>query len=381
MKVTHIITGLGDGGAEGVLYRLCIYDTSLQHTVISLMDNGKYGMKLRNAGIDVRCLNLSRGRVRLSALFRLWFLLLKHRPDVVQTWMYHADLLGGVVARLAGISNIVWNIRHSTLESDRSSRSTILICRFLARLSRYIPRRIIVCAHRAFEVHGAIGYDTGRMCVIANGYDINNFAPDRRARQSLRNHLQVTNDIPLIGMVGRFDPQKDHFNLLFALARLLNQGFDFICVLVGTGLDTDNVELVRQVERLGLQERVRLLGRRDDIPVVMNAIDLHVLSSSSEGFPNVLAEAMACGTPCVTTDVGDAALIVGDTGWVVPSRDPEALAGGIQTSLRIKEDLTNWTARQVAARKRAVDNFNIQKMVAAYHNVWFVSSNQTGINV
>lgn len=330
MHVAHIITGLNDGGAEAVLYRLCTHDEQDRHTVVSLMDEGKYGPVLRKAGIDVHCLHLPRGRLRPAAPWRLWRLLRALDPDVVQTWMYHADLIGGLAARLAGQRAIVWGIHHTTLEPGKSSRATIAIAHVLARLSRRVPCRIAVCAQRAVAVHGELGYDTGRMVVIPNGYDLARFAPDAAARARLRAQWQVPEGVPLLGMVGRFDPLKDHANLIRALGLLKGRGIDVACVLVGTGVDAGNTALRQQIEDAGLSAQVRLLGRRDDVPAVMNALDLHVLPSAGEAFPNVLAEAMACGTPCVTTDVGDAALIVGDTGWVVPPRNPGALAAALE---------------------------------------------------
>ena len=371
MHITHIITGLNDGGAEAVLYRLCSHDTVCRHTVIALMDEGKYGALLRQAGVAVHCLNLPRGQVRLAALWRLWRLLRELRPDVVQTWMYHADLIGGLIARLALGRNVVWGIRHTTLEPGKSSRGTIWIARLLARLSRLVPRRIAVCAHKAVAVHGALGYDTTRMVVIPNGYNLAQFAPDVSARARLRAEWAVPDTLQLLGMVGRFDPQKDHANLLLALAQLRQQGESFRCVLVGTGLTEANSALVHHIEQAGLKEQVLLLGRRNDIPAVMNALDVHVLSSAfGEAFPNVLAEAMACGTPCVTTDVGDAALIVGETGWVVPSQNSVALADAIHAAVCAQKDATAWLARQQAARQRVVVSFSIEKMVLAYHEVW-----------
>lgn len=371
MLVLHIIAGLNDGGAEAVLYRLCKNDVSHRHIVISLMDEGKYGTLLQEAGVLVHCLNLSRGRVNFPAIRALWVLLRYERPDAVQTWMYHADLLGGVVARLAGLRNVVWGIHHTILEPGKSKRGTILTARILAFLSWVVPRRIVVCATKSVSAHGKLGYDKSRMVVIPNGYDLEKFVPSFSDRARLRTKWSVTSDCVLLGMVGRFDPQKDHSNLLMALELLNSMGVNFHCVLVGTELDSDNAAIVRQIDQAGLNARVRLLGQRDDIPAVMTALDVHVLSSSAEAFPNVLAEAMACGTPCVTTDVGDAALIVGDTGWVVPAKNSLLLAEGlVQACMTLKNNPEEWQRRKKAARKRIVENFSIQEMCAIYANVW-----------
>lgn len=381
MNIIHVITGLGDGGAEAVLYRLCANDRSYRHTVISLMDDDKYGPLLREIGVVVYCLNLRRGRFRFRALWQLWRLLRMIKPDVVQTWMYHADFLGGVAARLALIRKVFWGIRHTTLEPGKSSRATMFTVRLLAFFSWVVPYRIILCAHKAVLVHRALGYDTSRMRIIPNGYNLEEFVPNASARQQLRFDLAVSDDLPLLGMVGRFDAQKDHGNLLQALSILSKVERKFCFVLVGTGLSINNTQLVQQIHQAGLQDKVHLLGRRNDISTVMNALDVHVLSSSSEAFPNVLAEAMACGTPCVSTDVGDASIIVGDTGWLVPPCNPQALAEGIQAALRAKDDITAWSNRQLAARQRVVDNFSIHKMVSSYHKVWFASSKQTATMV
>lgn len=370
-KVVHVITGLSDGGAEAVLYRLCTTSTHCQHLVISLMDGGIYGRRLREFGISVYALDLPRGRITPRGLFRLWRLLRRERPDLLQTWMYHADLLGGLVARLAGVRAVCWGIRHSNLEPGRSKGSTILIARLCARLSRLVPQRIVCCAERAATVHQALGYDASRFAIIPNGYDVSFFRPVAQAGQQLRETLGLATNRPVIGLVARFDPQKDHANLIAALARVRLAGWEIETLLVGTDVVPENAILTDLINAASLQESVHLLGRRDDIPALMNALDLHVLSSSfGEAFPNVLAEAMACGTPCVTTDVGDAALIVGETGWVVPPGDPDALAGAILQALCERQNAERWAARKAAARERIVTKFSLDTMVKAYEDVW-----------
>lgn len=368
-SVLHIITGLNDGGAEAVLHRLCAHDVIDRHHVISLMDAGKYGPMLQAQGVPVTYLNMPKGRVTASGLLRLYRLVREQRPDVVQTWMYHADLLGGLAACLAGHRNIVWGIHHTTLIPGRNPRKTIAIAKICAWISRLVPKQILCCAEEAIKVHTALGYDANRMVFVPNGYDLTAFQPDTPAGSSIRSELELGSG-PTIGFVARYDPLKDHDNLLQALSLLKAANLRPTCLLVGTGLEQGNTALVERIMHFGLSDQIRLLGRRGDVPRVMNALDLHVMSSVSEAFPNVLAEAMACGTPCVSTDVGDAAAIVGDTGWIVPPRDPQALADAIALALKTR-DRTDWAERKAKARHHIETRFSIAQMVENYRAVWF----------
>ena len=280
MKIFNIITGLNNGGAETVLYRLCVHDTNYKHTVISLMDEGKYGQLLKEAGVVVHCLNMPAGRVTLSGLYKLFKLIRKFKPNVVQTWMYHADLIGGVIARLAGIKNIFWNIRHTTLEPGKSKRSTIFIAKLCAKLSKRVPKGIVCNAEKAVEIHGSIGYDTSKMTVIANGYDLSNLRAIPNSQAQLKKELGDV--FPLIGMVARFDPLKEHFDLLDAFSIVKKKGVPHKLVLVGNEINTSNIALIEKIELLGLKGEVVLLDQRTDIAAIMNSLDLHILSSSSE---------------------------------------------------------------------------------------------------
>lgn len=370
MNIIHIITGLKDGGAEAVLYRLCKHNTTNKHLVVSLSGSGKYGPMLEAIGVTVITLNMSSGRPSPLAFIRLVKLLISVKPDVVQTWMYHADLLGGLAARMAGIESVFWGVRHSTFETRKSKNTTIWIAKILAKLSWWIPVKIAVCAQRAIDVHEALGYDRRKMCFIPNGYDLTDFKLASDSQSEFKASLNSNLSAPLIGMVGRFDPQKDHANLLDALSILRDRALHFQCVLVGTGLDSTNEDIAKWITQRELADHVHLLGQRNDIPIIMNAIDLLILSSEyGEGFPNVVCEAMACSTPCVVTDVGDAAYIVEDTGWVVPPSDPAALAAAIEAAIMELKG-PNWQNRTQAARNRIQENFSIERMVNEYNRLW-----------
>lgn len=371
LTVYHIITGLENGGAEGALYRLCVNDSVCKHVVVSLGNTGKFGPLLTSSGIEVHCLEMPRGQVTISGLRRLWKLLRRNRPQVVQTWMYHADLLGGVMARLCGIRQVFWGIRHTTFSKEDSSRSARIAAKICARLSRFVPKEIICVANRSAETHVSMGYASSRMRIIPNGYDLDQFSPDPSARGVLGVSLGIDPDVPLLGFVARYNPQKDHPTLLQALRILRERDLNFACLLIGPGVDEENSSLNRLRDTLGLSGYVHLLGPRPDIPLIMSALDLHVMSSSfGEAFPNVLCEAMACGTPCVSTDVGDAAEIVGDNGWIVPPSQPSTLADVLQRAMS-EMGTASFRARQLAGRRRIQERFGIDTMIAAYHMAWF----------
>ncbi|MBH0002713.1 glycosyltransferase [Pseudoalteromonas sp. SWYJZ12] len=370
MKVIHIITGLNDGGAEGALFRLVTASSSeFDHIVISLMDNGKYGDELISLGIKVVTLNMPRGKVTLKALKLLYAELKREKPDVVQTWMYHADFLGGVIAKLSGCKKIFWGIRHSNLSMDVNSKSTIIFARLCAWLSPWIPTKIISCAEEAVLVHKKFGY-RGSFSVVPNGYDTTKFVPNLTLRKLTRSEFNLAEDTPLVGFVARWDPQKDHENLLLAIQIIQTRYPNVCCALIGTGCDTDNIDLISKIQSLGIEKNIMLLGRRNDIPAIMNALDIHVLSSCGEAFPNVVAEAMSSGTPCIVTEVGDAPLIVGTFGWVVPPKDPGKLAIAIDLALREKQLGLSWRKRELGCSDRIKNTFSLHRMVQGYSKNW-----------
>lgn len=366
-RVVHVIAGLGDGGAEMVLARLVRADHGREHVVVSLTDEGRHGPALRAAGVAVHALGQRRGRFTPGAWLRLVRLLRALRPDVVQTWMYHADLLGGLAARAAGVRAVAWGVRSVGVDSA----STRLVVRLCALASHVVPRRIVCVSQEGARLHGRLGYAGGKLVVIPNGYDTAALAPDPVAREALRREWGCVPQTTVLGLVARWNVLKDHATLLAAFARLVApDGVDACLVLAGDGMEAGNAELAGLIGRHGLAGRVRLLGPRADVAAVMSALDLHVLSSRVEAFPNVVAEAMCCGTPCIVTDVGDAALIVGDTGWVVPPGDPAALAAAMGSALAARAGAEAWARRRADARASIVARFGLSAVVESYARLW-----------
>jgi glycosyltransferase involved in cell wall biosynthesis len=369
--IVHIITGLNNGGAEAVLFRLVTHDRSNRHIVISMLGMGKYGTLLREAGILVRCLNMPKGKISLKGLIYLWKLIRRIEPYAIQTWMYHADLIGGVIARIAGHQNLIWGIRNSTLVPGLTSRTTIFIARLCASLSYILPHKIITCAQSAMDVHVALGYSSSKFVVIPNGYDFQQFRPDSGARKKMRLGWGIDGKIAVLGMVARFDPQKDVDNLFQSLKIAYDSNPNFHCVLIGSGMDKGKNQLIETLTRNQLENKVTLLGPHNNIAAVMNALDVHILSSKfGEAFPNVLAEAMACGTPCISTDVGDAKIILNSTGWIVPPQSPQSLSDAILEALELIKEKERWNLLQQECRNHIVDNFSINRMVNAFHSAW-----------
>lgn len=322
-------------------------------TVISLIGLGEVGPKIQALNIPVHSLDMSRGVPNPLVVLRLAKLLRQLQPDVVHTWMYHADLLGGLAARLAGFRKVIWCIRHSNLSKTENKRSTLWVVKACALLSHRVPVQIISCSQRAKEVHAAVGYAADKLHVIPNGFDLSHFVPDVAARASVRAELGLAADVSLVGLIARFDSQKNHFGFVEAAARVHAQMPDVHFVLAGTGVDAANTALNSAIAVKGLQAHMHLLGRREDVPRLMASLDVLASSSHGEAFPNVLGEAMACGVPCVVTDVGDSAEIVGDTGFVAAAGDMAGLARGLVDVLNYPPEQKTVLGEQARARVAA----------------------------
>ena len=210
MKIIHIITGLGDGGAEHTLYKICKYDNLNNHIVISFKSSGKYIPLFKKINVKVYCLNVN--FFFIFKFFSLVSLLRSLKPDIVQTWLVHADFIGSFAARLAGIKNIVWNVRYSKIEIGKGKLTTIFIIEILARISHFIPRSIIIVSKNAKKFYEIKGYAKSKLKFIPNGYDLLTFKINKK-KNNLQKKLKINKKTPMIGYVARFDPLKDHLNL------------------------------------------------------------------------------------------------------------------------------------------------------------------------
>ncbi|HNS26699.1 MAG TPA: glycosyltransferase [Steroidobacteraceae bacterium] len=355
------------GGAESVLLRLLESSPwRSDSVVISLGRDGVLAPKFRDLGVPVHELGMNAVLPNPFAVASVARILKAHGADVVSTWMYHADLVGGIAARLAGLP-VIWGIRNSTLSRTDSAWTTRAIARLNGILSRWLPAVIVSCSERARDVHIELGYVRDKFTIIHNGIDIRRFQPDAHARAAVRGELNLSGENRLIGLIARFDPQKNHRGFIAAVRNLLERWPQLHVVMAGAGITSDNKVLCAWIAEAGIADRVHLLGARWDINRVMAALDCSVLPSFGEAFPSVLAESMACGVPCVTTDVGDAAAIVGTSGIVVPIGDMTALVKGIDELL--EEDAETQRRRATLARARVAEMFDISTMAAAFEQL------------
>ena len=349
-----------------MLYKLLskINHDEFESEVISLTDAGPVADKIKMLGVPVHELGMKRGKIHPVALIKLTSFLRKRNPDLVQTWLYHSDLIGGVAAKLAGRIEIFWSIRQSNIDADSNKKSTIRIAKTCAKLSTWLPEKIICCSHAALESHVALGYSKEKMIVIPNGFDLDAFHPDKDAGDSVRKELDIDEKTPVIGLVARFDPQKDHQNFIKAAELIIKTDPSVHFILCGDGINSENIKLIGWIKQAGLEKCFHLLGIRSDITGLVAAMNVAVSSSLGEGFPNVVGEAMSCAVPCVVTDVGDSALIVGDTGRVVAAKDSEALATAIiellQETPEFREELG------IQARLRVEKNYSLGSVVKKY---------------
>jgi len=366
-RIVFIITGLSTGGAEMMLFKVLerLDRQRFAPHVISLTTLGELGTRIAALGIPVDAMGMKPGLPSPLGFIRLVRLLKRLKPDVVHTWMYHADLLGGLAARLAEVSSVAWCIRNSNLDKDKTKFSTRAVVGLCALISKWVPSRILSCSEKARQVHVGCSYAAWKMVVVPNGFDLSQFKPDSDARSRVRAELGITDQTPLVGLIGRFDPQKNHVGF-FEAAGLLHRHMPHVhFVLAGQGVDVSNAALMQAVTHNGVLVNTHLLGLRRDIPSLMAALDVLASSSSyGEAFPNVLGEAMACGVPCAVTDVGDSAYIVGDTGRVVATGDMTGLAHALAGILELPT--AERLALGEAARTRVATHFEIGHITRQY---------------
>ncbi len=370
-SVLHIINSLEVGGAETFLSRLILNDKSNKHIVVCLIKNNSKLYKILKKN-NILIYNLNFNNVFNSIYFSLKLLKIIYQinPDLIQTWLYHSDLIGGVIGKVFFRKKIIWSIRTSLENSEDYKLTTRLICKLNSKLSHWIPSSIIFCSNRIFHEHINIGFKKEISSVIQNGVDMNVFF---RKQLNERDYLKkyFPNNVTRFAIIANFVPQKDHFSLIRAIERLSKKQYKFKVLLIGRMENDFNFNykfLLDYIHESKVHNLVDFYGFSSDIPNILRNIDFLILSSKSEGFPNVLIEAMASGVPCISTNVGDAAEIVGLSGWICPPQNHIALSNCIEKALKV--DSYEYDALSRKCVERVKNNYDIKKMVKKYSDIY-----------
>lgn len=371
LRVLHLISSFGDGGAETMLRRLAVSmdRQRFQNAIVHVTDNdSREAAPLRAAGISVTPLDMPRRISNPLPLFRLGAILRRFRPHVLQTWLYHADLLGALLKVQARGAALVWGLQHGNLDASVNKTQTLLVVRMCAALSRVAPRAIVCCSEAVRRAHRERGYSDRKLMVIHNGYDTERFRPHEGAGYALREELGIPQHCPVISMVARFHPQKNHACLIDAAALLIQATPDAHFVLCGASIDWENTALAEWIRSRGISGHFHLLGPVSNPWHVMAGSTVLVSSSAGEGMSSVIGEGMACGAMCVATDVGNAAEVIGDTGFVVRPNDPLALSRGLLSALALPPEARR--AMAIKARTRITDHYSLARTVDQYERLY-----------
>lgn len=371
MKVLHVIPRLAVGGAEIVLEQLLSHPQSDSHInkVLCFGRPTEIGTRLSKRGIEVQYFGVEPGKARsFLRLFLTRRSIADFQPDIIQTWMYHANLLTGWLTLFSKKIPIVWAIHQDISDSSWIKLSTKVVIKVGAIFSALIPEKIVSVSDRAVESHSNIGYPREKFRIVHNGFEVNMDSASSLDNVSPIGALGLGEETKLIGFFARFHEMKDHSNFLAAAEIVSSEMKDVHFILAGSQMDIENSFLVEELGARGLSSNVHLLGQRTDVAKLLAELDIYSISSRSEGFPLSVGEAMAAGVPCVVTDVGDAAKLIGETGLIVPPKNPVALADAwlklLDKSSRERQLMGK------AARKRILDNYSLDKMVADYYALY-----------
>ena len=370
MRIMHVITGLTTGGAEMMLLKLLSANNGdWEPAVVSLMDEGTIGPSIAALGIPVYSLGMRRGRPNPVRALSIVPLTRRFRPHVIAGWMYHGNLM----ASLAGVFlparvPVFWNIQQALDDIAGWGQLTAAVIRIGASLSRY-PAAVIYNTQIGAKQHEAFGYNAGKRIIIPAGFDCETFHPNNHARRLVRAELGVADGAILVGLIARYHPMKDHANFVRAAALVARMHPDVYFLLVGKGVTKEQSALMKLITEHQLENLIFLLGERSDTPRLTATLDIACSTSAwGEGFSNAVGEAMACGVPCVVTDVGDSAYAVANTGLSVPPRDPGALARAIARLIKAGPEYR----RQLggAARRRIQTEFSLPTIAHRYEDLY-----------
>ena len=362
-KILFFIRALDAGGAERQLVVTAkgLAERGYKVTVLTFYSGGFYADEFADTKVELLSLHKKGRWDLLRFLLRLIRVLRQKSPDVIYSYLGVANILSVLIRFFIPDTRVAWGVRASNMNLEEYDWLSRWSYRLECRLSRFADI-IIANSQAGLKFAVAHGFPEKKLTVIPNGIDTKRYYPDKLAGETLRKAWGVAENKLLIGMVGRIDPMKGHAVFLeaAALGQREHKQLRFVCV--GTGEAEYEKAMHQLATDQGLDNVLIWAGRHADMHAVYNALDIASLSSLyGEGFPNVLGEAMACGTPCVATDVGDSALVIGNTGRVIPANNSQALFTAWNELLLLESDDFNQLSQQ--ARKRVINEFSVKALL------------------
>ena len=367
LDILFVCNSLNLGGAEKVMYEIIQNIRSYKKEIICLTIRGHYSKLLENAGIKITYLNLTRNPLDLLKIFRAYLFILKKKPKIIHSFLYHSDVIGSLLGKLTFTSKILWSIHSDHITSNNTFLRNIQV-KFLSKISNYIPNQIIFCSKQSLDNHLKSGYCRNKSLIIENGVCTKKFYPRERNYYQIRNLLGIKkNDSFLIGHIARFHPIKGHNLLLDCLKLLKEKNKNFKCLMIGTDINKRNESLKKQIKRNNLEENIILYGETKFPHKIINAFDINIISSLSESSSLVLMEAMASGIPTLATNVGPICKTMGETGWVVKNNSAKDLAEKLIFIIQNKKLLR---IKSIAARERIIRISSKVKMLKKYNSTY-----------
>lgn len=379
MKIIHIISSLEKGGAEGNLYRLCQfqkkkYKNKIDITIITLIKNGYYEVELKKKNIKIFTLGLNK-KIKFFYFLKKIFILRKfiksQNPDIIQSWMYHSNFITLFIHQKF-YNRIFWNIRHSKLNIKISKKITIFISLICGLISKIVPSKIIYCSEESINFHENYHfYAKNKTRLIDNGYCEKSYYPSKPLRLNFRKKNKLKKTDIIFGFAGRYAKQKNISSLLFAFSKIVKNYNNIYLFMAGKDINSSNQELNKLAFDLKIKNKVIFLDEQKNLLEFYNGIDLLILTSLSESFPNVVAEAMLCSTPVLSSDVGCSKEIIEDSGFLVNGNDHQSIVKSLNESLYVfKNKKIRWKFIKKNCRLKIKNKYSIKNMSNAYLENW-----------
>ena len=372
MKIIHIINSMANGGAESVLYRIIKNDNKNEHIIILLLSENFYKKELEKNNIIFYSINNKFNFVWFLKLILIPYYIYKHNPQVVQSWMYHSNILASFLLIFFPFKKIYWNIRHSNFQEKISFKYKFIL-KLSSLLSKIIPSKIIYCSNVSLKYHENIGFHNRKSVFIPNGFNDISSNINKDYKIKFMKKFGISEDIILFGNVSRWNIQKNH-ELLFKSLNIIkykNNILKFKLILIGNGISKFNKKLIFLIKKYNLVDNIIILNPTSNIHDVYSLFDISLLSSSfGEGFSNFLSESMICGVPCVSTDIGDSSKIISNYGIIVASNKEDKFSKAIIEMINIKKNKQKWNKLKKNNKDHIINNFSFEAMLKKYCHTW-----------